>query len=199
MYLPQQKQNKTLPIIGVAFLITVLFYLAFILLLSLVNGFFMNHYLKFNSVIQIKFNWPVEIKKRVLKAPRAVSVVRAEEIPTPTPLVLTDRVIAEYIKTKPWPYSIAIRLAKSENFWNKTHSFDCRREGGLNSDGTRDHGLWQINDIHIRSGAITLEDTLDCFKATDFAYRLYVGRGNNFSAWSAFNNGSYLNHTETWN
>jgi len=129
---------------------------------------------------------PTLTKKRTF-AP----VVQASE----TTLKTIDQEIVEYIKSKDWDDSIAIRLAKSENFWNLTKSFNCSRTGGMNNNGTRDHGLWQINDIHIKSGAITLEDANDCFKATDFAYGLYKARGN-FSAWSAFNNGSYLNHTE---
>lgn len=109
--------------------------------------------------------------------------------------VTSDVEIARYIASKNWDYSTAIRIAKSENFWNKTNSFDCTRVGAVNNDGTRDYGLWQINEIHIRSGRITQADALDCFKATDFAFRLYNDR-ENWSAWSAYNNGSYLNHSE---
>jgi len=116
-----------------------------------------------------------------------------------TKTLTIDQTIADYIRSKDWDYSTAIRIAKSENFWNFSKSFDCKRAGGVNFDGTTDHGLWQINDIHIRSGAITLEDALDCFKSTDFAYKLYKGRGNTFNAWSAFLNGSYLAHNEVIN
>jgi len=106
-----------------------------------------------------------------------------------------DQTIIDYIKSKDWDDATAIKIAKSENFWNKTKSFDCGREGGTNGNGTKDFGLWQINTIHITSGAITIEDAKDCFKATDFAYRLYEARGN-FTAWSAYNNLSYLGHSE---
>ena len=126
--------------------------------------------------------------------------------PTPTPkpspkpakvsLKPSDEEIVAYIQSKDWDASTAVRIAKSENFFNLTGSFNCTRQGGLNSDGTRDHGIFQINDIHIRSGAITLEDANDCYKSTDFAYRLYKGRGN-FTAWSAFNNLAYLNHSDS--
>lgn len=119
--------------------------------------------------------------------------------PTATPklkTMTTDQTIADYISSKDWDYSIAIRIAKSENAWNWTKHFDCSRTGGRNSNGTYDHGLWQINDIHIRSGAITLEDANDCFKSTDFAYGLYKSHGNSFTSWSAYNNLSYLGHNE---
>lgn len=107
---------------------------------------------------------------------------------------VTDQEIIAYIQSKDWDDEVAVALAKSENFWNLTKSFDCQRTGAQNKNGTRDHGLWQINDIHIKSGAITLEDANDCFKATDFAYGLYKGRNNTFGAWSAYLNKSYLNH-----
>lgn len=125
-------------------------------------------------------------KKRALK----IDVVRDVEASELT----SDQEIIAYIQSKDWDDTVAVALAKSENFWNYNKSFNCSRTGGLNKNGTRDHGLWQINDIHINSGAITLEDANDCFKATDFAYGLYKGRGGNFSAWSAYLNKSYLNH-----
>lgn len=106
----------------------------------------------------------------------------------------SDAEIIAYIESKDWDDKVAVALAKSENFWNLTKSFDCGRVGKMNSNGTYDTGLWQINSIHINSGAITLEDAKDCYKATDFAYGLYKGRGNTFNAWSAYKNGSYLNH-----
>ena len=110
------------------------------------------------------------------------------------PSVPSDAEIIAYIQSKDWDDKVAVALAKSENFWNLTKSFNCSRTGAQNKNGTRDHGLWQINDIHINSGAITLADANDCFKATDFAYGLYKGRNNTFGAWSAYLNKSYLNH-----
>lgn len=140
------------------------------------------------------------------KAKEKVEETKASPSPTPRPkrtlvpvveaaeINPSDREIAKYIASKDWDYSTAIRIAKSENAWNYTQSFDCTRRGGQNSNGTYDHGLWQINDIHIKSGAISLEDAYDCYKSTDFAYGLYKGRGN-WSAWYAYTNGSYLNHS----
>lgn len=156
-----------------------------------VKSFFDKYYIV--SPVQdrkVKLIIPTPTPTKAKQAVRVVEPVYASE-----PVTKTDLEIAQYIALKDWDYATAIRIAKSENFWNKTNSFDCTREGSLNSNGTRDHGLWQINDIHIQSGEITLEDTLDCFKSTDFAYRLYARRNNTFGAWSAYNNGSYLNHT----
>lgn len=120
---------------------------------------------------------------------------------TPEPTKPSDKLIADMIKSKNWDYSIAIRLAKSENFWNKTKSFDCARVGGINSDGSWDTGLFQINSIHARTLAKygwTLEDMKDCKKNIEFAYNhIYKSRG--WSAWSAYNNKSYLAHSESIN
>lgn len=128
-------------------------------------------------------------KKRALKIDLVRDAEASEMVENQT-----DSEIIAYIRSKDWDDEVAVALAKSENFWNLTRSFNCGRTGGTNNNGTKDHGLWQINDIHINSGAISLEDANNCFKATDFAYGLYKGRGGNFSAWSAYNNGSYLNH-----
>lgn len=192
------------------------------ILLTMSTQFFFDNYrlqspIVFRSLVVKKYTSPIPTTKvsptPQISPTRVVTPTKGIK-PSPTPkkkvmikevqasettLKTSDQQIADYIKSKDWDYSIAIRLAKSENFWNLTKSFDCARTGGLNKNGTRDHGLWQINDIHINSGAITLEDANDCYKATDFAYGLYKGRGNQWTAWSAFTNGSYLNHTEDIN
>jgi len=128
---------------------------------------------------------PVSTKKTSM-LPK-VEVANAETSNKPT-----DYQIANYISSKRWDYNDAIRIAKSENAWNRTKSFDCSRTGGPNSDGTYDHGLWQINDIHIQSGAISLADANDCYRSTNFALKLYQRSG--WQPWSAYTNGSYLGH-----
>lgn len=136
---------------------------------------------------------PVEKKKPTptpIKKAHTFDLVRSVEA-SDTP---SDQEIINYICSKDWDCQTAVAIAKSENFWNLTKSFDCGRMGKVNKNGTVDAGLWQINSIHINSGAITQADALDCFKATDFAYKLYRGRGNTFTAWYAFTNGSYKSH-----
>lgn len=133
-------------------------------------------------------NKPSKPKSGIHLVPQ-VQAAESTQVYTPS-----DTEIIDYIKSKDWDDNIAVAVAKSENFWDLTKSFDCGRKGEINTNGTQDFGLWQINSIHINSGAITMEDALDCKKATDFAYGLYKGRGNTFSAWYAFTNGSYKNH-----
>jgi soluble lytic murein transglycosylase-like protein len=60
-----------------------------------------------------------------------------------------------------------------------------------NSNGTDDKGLMQINSIHVDSGLISDEGRFDPHKNVASAYAIYKGSG--YTAWSAFNNGSYLN------
>lgn len=112
-------------------------------------------------------------------------------------LDMSDKDIADYIKSKSWDYSIAIRLAKSENYWNLTHSFNCSRTH-TNKDGSVDVGIFQINSIHsstLAKRGMTMEDMKDCKKNIDFAYE-WVYKGSSWNAWSAYTNKSYLTHDE---
>jgi hypothetical protein len=102
----------------------------------------------------------------------------------------TDQTIADYIRSKDWDYSVAIRLAKSENFWNFNKHFDCNRTN-VNKDGSIDRGIFQINSIHTD---ISPEDAFNCFKNIDYAYNLYKRQG--WSPWVAYTNLSYKNHDE---
>lgn len=133
-------------------------------------------------------------KKRIGLVPVAyASEINAEDVQA------HDEMIADYIKSKGWDYSIAIRVAKSENFWNKTKSFDCSRIGPMNKDGSYDYGLFQINTVHkatLEKMGMTMDDMLDCKKNIDFAFGHVYTTRKNWSAWSAFNNSSYLSHNE---
>jgi len=108
----------------------------------------------------------------------------------------TDEFVADLVRSYPWDYSTAIRLAKSENFYNLTGSFDCARTN-VNSDGSVDVGLFQINSIHSRrlaSLGMTMEDMKDCRKNADYAYN-WIYKSSGWSPWSAYTNGSYINHS----
>lgn len=108
----------------------------------------------------------------------------------------TDKEIAEYIKSKDWPYEDAIRIAKSENYWNLTKSFDCARTH-VNKNGSTDVGIFMINSIHekrLKKLGMTMEDMKDCKKNIDYAYEwLYKYQG--WNPWYAYLNGSYLSHS----
>lgn len=63
----------------------------------------------------------------------------------------------------------------------------------VNTDGSVDRGLWQIND---RSHPeVTDAQAFDPVEATAAAFKISNG-GTNYSPWSTYTNLSYRNHTE---
>lgn len=64
--------------------------------------------------------------------------------------------------------------------------------GTMNSDGSNDAGLWQINSIHVHSGLIGDKDRFDPVKNSKAAHAIYKGSG--WRAWSAYNSGAYLKY-----
>ena len=114
---------------------------------------------------------------------------------------LNDAQIAKLIKGKGWDYSIAIRVAKSENFWNLTESFDCVRDNaGTNDDGSIDYGIFEINTVHRPEVEaiykMPFEEAMtDCERNIDYAY-YYLYKTQGWNPWSAWKSGIYLNHTE---
>ncbi len=63
---------------------------------------------------------------------------------------------------------------------------------GVNTDGSTDKGLLQVNSVHVRSGLIGDEQRLDPAANVAAAYKIY--RGSGWRAWSTFNNGSYARY-----
>ena len=169
--------------------------------------FFSHHY--FQSPIK-RLEWqcmvcngmvvPLPTKKPLEKA--KISKIEPTKTPISVDVVsqqldMSDEEIAKYIKSKSWDYSVAIRLAKSENYWNLTGSFNCSRTH-TNTNGSVDIGIFQINSIHARNLeklGMTMEDMKDCKKNIDYAYKMWRDQGG-FQAWSAYTNKSYLNHIE---
>lgn len=141
-----------------------------------------------------------------IRSPIPDDYKRPETPPAPTkgpakaeePGVIDDRDIAEYIKSKDWDYSVAIRLAKSENFYNLTGSFDCARMNTANRNNSYDVGIFQINSVHASTLAklgMTMDDMKDCKKNIDFAYE-HVYKHSGWQPWAAYKNGSYLTHND---
>lgn len=149
------------------------------LLAGLIGGFIFCRLTSTPKKIIKKTN---DITRQKIKTTPTMAVVRVFLTPN-------NRTIAEYIQTKNWDYSVAIRVAKSENAWNWTKSFDCGRVH-VNTDGSRDRGLFQINDR--AHPDLSDADAFDCFKNTDYAHRMWVTQG--WMPWYAYTNGSYLSH-----
>lgn len=71
----------------------------------------------------------------------------------------------------------------------ESHCNPSADNSGLNGDGSNDKGLMQINSIHVTSGLIGDKARLDPELNIRAAYAIY--QGNGWSAWAAYNNGSY--------
>lgn len=148
---------------------------------------------------RVRFQYPVEVRSPVIieKRPVIKEIIKKVEVSSPKEIKvakINDSDIISMIKSYDWDADTMVALAKSENFWNLTKSFDCGRVGKLNYDGSQDYGLFQINTIHTKTLAKwgwTMEDMKDCKKNIEFAYK-HIYKGAGLSAWSAYNNGSYL-------
>ncbi len=79
---------------------------------------------------------------------------------------------------------VALAIQRAENPQGKCEIYH------YNSNGTLDWGYFQVNTIHLQRKNLNLRDLLDCRANIDFAYRLYLEKGN-FTPWSTFNNGAY--------
>lgn len=93
-----------------------------------------------------------------------------------------DDIIAGYS----WDIATVKAIMKAESGCNP-----IRDNSGLNSDGTADVGLMQINSIHVTSGLTTHADRLDPAKNIETAYKLYRGAGGRFTPWVAYTTGAY--------
>lgn len=88
------------------------------------------------------------------------------------------------------PAIIAVAIASAESNMNPSAI------GGPNSDGSRDYGLWQINDkAHpdiLTSAVMSSKSWADPQTNAKMAYQVYHNAGDSFTPWSTYNNGTYL-------
>jgi hypothetical protein len=102
-----------------------------------------------------------------------------------------DREIVEYICEK-WGMTkcgVAVAVAQSENFWNKTKSFVADRYQ-INTNGTIDVGIFQVNSVHFTKPGCSLAELVDPYKNIDCAYTIYSEQG--WVPWVAYNNRNFL-------
>jgi hypothetical protein len=92
--------------------------------------------------------------------------------------------IESYIKAKfGYDYKIMLAIAKAESGLNPSAYH-------ANDNGSIDIGILQINSSHFKQVGCSLPEVIDPYKNIDCAYSIYKASG--MTAWSAFNNGSYL-------
>ena len=198
---------------------TVIGFLVFMLVVSLGGNWFFGTY-KLRSPIVVKLQLPFEarIPEGVKKVNadeenHKVKVTLLTPTPSPKKQAMIPVVQAEettqteyrknvpisegvaYLKKKFAEFGdhevrVAIAISKSENAVNMHPGyFQCDIYGAQNSNGTVDLGAFQINSANWdKYGG---EDNLkDCFKNWDAGYEIRSS-WQNWTAWSAYNNGSY--------
>jgi murein DD-endopeptidase MepM/ murein hydrolase activator NlpD len=84
---------------------------------------------------------------------------------------------------------IAVAVAGAESGWKAS------AKSPPNTNGTRDHGMWQINDgAHpdlIRSG-----NRYDPYDNARMAYKVWQDAGGKWTPWTTYNNGAYRKHLD---
>lgn len=120
-----------------------------------------------------------------IKQPSPIRTVEVRVQPSPqiasSPVAGRCEEFREIVEKYPWNSKIMLAIARAESNCNPRSD-----NSGLNTDGTYDYGLFQINSVHGHSRSILANPA----KNTEIAYKIWQSQG--YRAWSAYNNGSYL-------
>lgn len=154
-----------------------------------ITRWFDTYTVQWNQVLSITIKPPFEIKKREIPAERVIEVV--EKIPEPQDLK-TD--IEKYIYEK-WGienYKLAISIFTAESGLQED-------AWHINSNGTIDYGVAQINSVNWKLEGCSLKEIVFAKGNLDCAYKLWdrangiEGDGiGSFRAWSVAKNGRFL-------
>lgn len=85
-----------------------------------------------------------------------------------------------------WDVTTAMAVMQAEN----TACNPVKDNKGMNSDGSVDYGLFQVNSIHADMVGGNLELLRDPSVNIAVAYRIYSAK-HNWTPWSTFNSGKY--------
>ena len=102
-------------------------------------------------------------------------------MPTATPFQLAGAAKRAGFTGANVAIAVAVALAESGGRTDATHR---------NSDGSIDHGAWQINDVN--KSALALGNWADLDTNARMAYKVYVEQG--WRAWSVVKSGAYKGH-----
>ncbi len=84
---------------------------------------------------------------------------------------------------------VAVAVATAES------GLTCKRyQDWLNKNKTVDHGVFQINSVHLARVQGNAEKLLDCKTNINVAYDIYSEQGQSFNAWVAYKNKAYLKY-----
>lgn len=145
-----------------------------------VNNWFETHRFVFQYPVAVKTPVYIEIRKPIVIREKAsiVTPVRPEEINTPIKHYICDK-FGEYFCLE----AVAIFSAES----------GLREDAvGINSNGTIDIGIAQINSVHFKQPGCSLKEIVNAEKNVDCAYNIFIANGKSWNAWVAYNTGSYL-------
>lgn len=140
-------------------------------------AWFDTHTVKFNQIVKVEINPPFKILGRVIEAKEVII----------TPKTKASTPIEEYICQKwgVWDCQTAIAVAKAEGMNHPADGFN------INTNGTIDVGYFRINSIHFKKAGCSLKEIVDPYKNVDCAFSIYESQGRSWTAWVAFNNGSF--------
>jgi hypothetical protein len=138
----------------------------------------------------LKFSQPVTIEEREYPREIMSPLVYAQEVEEVEINELTKdlegdkKEIGDYIVEVFGDHAhVALAVAKAESGLN------CSALN-VNTNGTVDFSVMQVNSIHMKKG-YKLSELTDCKRNVDIAYEIFQSHGNSFNPWVAFTNGSF--------
>ena len=139
------------------------------------NDYSRDNEIVFNYPIRVEFIEPITIKRRdlvvVINKTETVGKVKTEN-------TIEELACQRFDNTN---CRIAIAIMKAESNGDNT-AFN------INTNGTIDLGLFQINSIHYKTKGCSLQEVSTIKGNIDCAYSIFKKSG--WSAWSSFNNGA---------
>lgn len=127
-----------------------------------------------------------QLKSTLEAATKQPSSARTVEVRVqPSPKIASSQIAGrceefrELVEKYPWNSKIMLAIARAESNCNPRSD-----NSGLNTNGTYDYGLFQINSVHSHSQSILANPA----KNTEIAFKIWQSQG--YRAWSAYK--SYL-------
>lgn len=116
--------------------------------LKAISSWFNAHEIRFNKVLEVQVNKPIEIVNRQVEVTQIVQVMN--DIPNPVDLQTdTEKYIYEVFGID--NYKVAIAVARAES--------GLREDAiNINSNNTIDVGTFQINSIHFKKAGCSLKE-----------------------------------------
>ena len=147
------------------------------LLITVNNWFNANRFL-FQAPIEITLHKPLQIVKRELLRPQIIEVVN--ELPELKDLTPVEVKICN--KWGSYECKIAVSVARAES--------GMRHDAiGVNTNGSVDIGLFQINSIHYKKDECSLDKIVTVDGNIDCAYSIWEASG--WSPWVVFQTGAF--------